>query len=258
MTMLREQFIERLIREFFLKTGSGFVLKGGGAIQALFGAQRLTKDVDLDFTNPKRTAESLHNSVNRAISTAARGLPISDLQISNPRKGERSPRWKINFQDKYGRPIHVEVEVSRDPGRAVPGAVVQKPFVPEATRGIARFWVDIYDQPALIATKFAALLGREVPRDVYDLDLLIAGPTPPSAQQVRWAINHADVRQDDAEQILQRRLSALTWNRFRTELRDALPLHIAERIDAEEWASMKHRVGSYIEKLLHDDSGARP
>lgn len=51
MASLREQFIERLVREFFLKRGSGFVLKGGGAIQALYGAQRLTKDVDLDFTN---------------------------------------------------------------------------------------------------------------------------------------------------------------------------------------------------------------
>ena len=28
MTTLREQYIERLIREFFLKKGSGFVLKG--------------------------------------------------------------------------------------------------------------------------------------------------------------------------------------------------------------------------------------
>ena len=52
MANLREQFIERLVREFFLKRGSGFVLKGGGAIQALYGAQRLTKDVDLDFTIP--------------------------------------------------------------------------------------------------------------------------------------------------------------------------------------------------------------
>lgn len=253
MASLREQFIERLIREFFLRKGSGLVLKGGGAIQALFGAQRLTKDVDLDFTNPKRTAESLHNTVNRAITGAARGLPVRNLKVSTPRKGERSPRWKINFQDQDGQPFHVEVEVSRDPKRAAPGTVTQKPFIPESLKGIARFWVDIYDEPTLIATKLAALLGREVPRDVYDLDLLIAGSRPPSTEQVNWAIERANVPRRDVAKILQDRLDALTWNRFQAELQDALPDHIANRIDAAEWRSMKRRVGNYAKERFSDD-----
>jgi predicted nucleotidyltransferase component of viral defense system len=255
MDTLREQFIERLIREIFLKSGSGFVLKGGGAIQALFGAQRVTKDVDLDFTNPKRTAISLHNSVRRAIAGAARGLPVRDLNVSTPGKGEHSPRWKINFQDAAGRPFHVEIEVSRDARRAPPGVAVQKPFMPEYAKGIARFWVDIYDQPTLIATKLAALLGREVPRDVYDLDLLIAGSTPPSPEQVRWAIERADFSGSDVTEILRDRLDALSWNRFQTDLSDALPDYVADRIDAAEWASMRQRVGTYVEKLLDDVYG---
>lgn len=250
MATLREQFIERLIRAIFLKKGSGFVLKGGGALQALFGAQRLTKDVDLDFTNPKRTADSLHNSVKRAIAGAARGLPLRDLEVSAPRKGERSPRWKINFRDTSGRSFHVEVEVSRDPGRAVPGAVVQKPFFPETAKGIARFWVDVYDEPALITTKFAALLGREVPRDVYDLDLLIAASPRPTVEQVRWALRRARLDVDAASRTLSDRLDALTWNRFQTELLDALPVNTAARIDAAEWQAMKDRVGAYAAELL--------
>ena len=107
MSGLREQFVERLIREFFLKRGSGFVLKGGGAIQALFGAQRLTKDIDLDFTNPKRTADSLHNTVRRAIDAAARGLPLTELTVSKPGKNERSTRWKANFKDDQRQSVHL-------------------------------------------------------------------------------------------------------------------------------------------------------
>ncbi len=257
MPNLREQFIERLIREFFLKRGSGFVLKGGGAIQALYGVQRLTKDVDLDFTNPKRTADSLHNSVMRAIRGAAGGLPLQNLEVSAPRKGERSPRWKINFQDTQGKAFHVEVEVSRDPDRAAPGAVVQHVFVPEAVEGITRFWVDIYEQPALIATKLAALFGRDVPRDVYDLDLLTAGSESPSPEQVDWALERAGVNRKDALIILADRMDALSWERFRSELLDALPDHIAERLDAGEWTSMKERVANYVETLL-GGGGARP
>lgn len=256
MASLREQFIERLVREFFLKRGSGFVLKGGAAIQALYGAQRLTKDVDLNFTNPKRTADSLHNSVTRAIQGAARGLPLQNLQVSAPRKGERSPRWKINFQDAHGHSFHVEVEVSRDPGRAAPGAIVQQAFVPEAARGITRFWVDVYEQPALIASKLAALLGREVPRDVYDLDLLMAGSEPPSPEQIAWVLEHAGLSREAAVEIVRGRMDALSWDRFRTELLDALPDHIAERIDAEEWTSMKRRVADYAKTQLGGEDGA--
>lgn len=258
MASLREQFIERLIREFFLKKGSGFVLKGGGAVRALFGEQRLTKDVDLDFTNPKRTTDSLHNTVNRAITGAARGLPVRDLKVSAPRKAERSPRWKINFQNHRGQSFHVEIEVSRDPERVAPGAVVQKPFIPESAKGIARFWVDIYDEPTLIATKLAALLGREVPRDVYDLDLLIAASPRPSLEQVRWAIERANVEHQNAAQHLRDQLKTLTWDRFQAELRDALPEHIAERIDAAEWEAMKQRVGAHAEQLLGEVNRARP
>lgn len=179
MSTLREQFIERLIREIFLRKGSGFVLKGGAAMRSLLGDRRLTKDVDLDFTNPKRSAASLHNTLRRAIAAAARGLPLDDLTISTPGKDELSPRWKVN----------------------------------------------------------------------YDLDLLLPA-TAPSAEQIRWAIERAALEKQDAVEVLGARLDALTWQRFQTDLRDALPEHIAERIDEAEWSSMKGRVREGVQCLL--------
>ena len=256
MSQLREQFIERLVREFFLKKGSGFVLKGGGAVRALFGTQRLTKDVDLDFTNPKRTAESLHKTVNRAIEAAARGLPVRDMQISTPSKSERTSRWNVNFRDQDGAPFHVEIEISRDPGRAPPGGIKQQPFAPEAAKGIARFWVDIYEPSTLIATKLAALLGRGTPRDLYDLDLLMAASPPPAPEQIQWAINRADLKGAEPLSVLEHRLSALTWNRYTSELRDALPPHIAERIDETEWRALIQRVGDYAKSQIRRQQGA--
>jgi predicted nucleotidyltransferase component of viral defense system len=255
MATLREQFIERLIREIFFKKGSGFVLKGGAAMRSLLGEQRLTKVVDLDFANPKRSTDSLHNTLRRAITAAARGLPLDDLTISAPGKGELSPRWKINFQDRQGMRFHVEVEVSRDARRAPPGAVVQQRFTPIATGIMSPFWVDIYDQPTLIATKVAALLGRGAARDVYDLDLLLPAVAP-SVEQVQWAIERASLGSQDPLEVLGARLDALTWQRFQTDLRDALPEHIAERVDEAEWSAMRSRVRDGVRRLL-ESAGAR-
>lgn len=252
MNSLREQFIERLTRELFARRNSGFVLKGGGAMRAMFGGQRLTKDVDLDFVNPKRTAESLHRTIQRAIAAAVRGLTgLRDMQVTEPGKAEASPRWKINLTDDRGLRYHVEIEVSRDPSRAPPGDVVQQAYTPEAARGIPRFWVDIYAGPALIATKLAALLGREVPRDVYDLDLLKHAAQAPDKTLIDWAVRRAGVSGDPVK-LLWARLDALNWERFRSELGDALPQEIAERIDEAEWTAMKLRVGEYAQTLLQN------
>ena len=251
MNDIREQFLERLTREFFHKKGEGFVLKGGAALRTLFGEQRLTKAIDLDFTNPKRTADSLHKTVHSAIQAAARGLPLRDMQISAPGKADSSPRWKINFADDAGQPCHVEVEVSRDARRAVPGRVKQVLYTPAAAKGIAKFWVDIYDEPALIATKISALLGREVPRDVYDLDLLIGSATPAS-ELVAWAVEHADLGSADPVATLWAHLDGLTWSRFESELHDTPPSFVAERVDETEWLAMKLRVGEYVQQLLKE------
>jgi predicted nucleotidyltransferase component of viral defense system len=250
MDNLREQFLERLTREIFHKQGGGFVLKGGGALRALFGEHRFTKDIDLDFVHPKRSAESLHHSIARAIQGAARGLPLRNLTVSEPGKAEVSPRWKVNFEDTDGRHQHVEIEVARDPARAVPGAVVQHPFTPRAAKGIARFWVDIYDEPALIAGKLAALLGRSMPRDVYDLDLLHHIDKEPSVEQLAWAVKRAKLEGTNPVAVLRAHLEGLTWPRFMSELRDALPPEVAERLDETEWTALKQRVREYAERQL--------
>lgn len=250
MSSRREQFLERLIQALFRKRAEGFVLKGGGALRVRFGNQRLTRDVDLDFTDPRRSADSLHNTMRRVIEAARRGLPISEFRYSEPGKAEASPRWKVNFRDDHGQPVHVEIEVSRDPLRAAPGKVVQRRFQPLAVSGGARFWVDLYDDATMITTKLAALLGRSAPRDVYDLDLLMDASEPPTAEQIEWALERAGVGERDSVEWLWAQLDDLSWQRFLAELRDALPEEIAERIDEEEWTAMKLRVGEYLQELL--------
>lgn len=245
----REQFLERFVRALFHAPHSGFVLKGGTALRALVGLERLTKDVDLDFTGARRSAEALFASVHRAIDAAARGLALEDLTVSSPGKAEQSPRFKVNFRGPDGQRHHVEIEVSRDAKRAPPGTVVQQAFVPEAAPGIARFWVDMYDPATLAATKLAALLGREVPRDVYDLDLLRDRAPHLDPALIHWAVSRVAAGEDLA-QLLWAHLDALSYARCEAELLPALLPRIAARLDETEWTAMKLKVGEYAERLL--------
>lgn len=245
----REQFLERFARALFHTPHSGFVLKGGTALRALFGPVRLTKDVDLDFTGVHRSAEALFGSVRRAIDTAARGLALTDLTVSSPGKAEMSPRFKVNFVASDGTRHHVEIEVSRDAKRAPPGTVVQQAFVPDAALGIARFWVDMYDPPTLVATKLAALLGREVPRDVYDIDLLRSRALKVDPKLIAWAVSRAGGPSEPAR-VLWAHLDALSYARCEAELLPALDPTVARRLDETEWTSMKLKVGEYAQTLL--------
>src|SRR5579859_3207935 len=217
----REHFLERFTRDLFRTPHSGFVLKGGTALRALFGPDRLTQDVDLDFTGAYRTANSLHASIRHAIDATVRALGLKDLTVSEPGKNEISPRWKINFAIPDGSRHHVEVEVSRDPSRAPPGHIVQKRFTPHAATGVAHFWVDMYDEPTLVATKLAALLGRETPRDVYDLDLLIDAADAVSPELIAWAVGRAHLQGEDPVKVLWAHLDALSYARFESELEGA-------------------------------------
>jgi hypothetical protein len=97
----------RFLKELFYGGKGGFVLKGGMAMMALFGPARLTRDVDLDFPEPrKRTADNLHNQVMRALKAALRGSACR-------MRGSQSP----------GRPR------SHRSGRSVGAPRTESPFI---------------------------------------------------------------------------------------------------------------------------------
>src|ERR1019366_4690360 len=120
----------RLLRELFRASKSGFVLKGGMAVAALYGTSRQTRDMDLDFPPlDERTAESLHKQVRRALDQALRGYVV-DVKIHSPGKGEISPKWKVSGRSIEGAPFNLKAAGSRGP--RPPG-----PVVPDTGAGLA-------------------------------------------------------------------------------------------------------------------------
>ena len=240
----------RFLRELFRAGRSGFALKGGMALAALYPSARLTQDIDLDFPPlGTRTAESLHNQVRKALEIALRGSAIKDVKIHEPGRAEVSPKWKVAGHAPDGAPFHLKIEVSRRP--PPPGRVRQVPLAGVASLGLGTFFVDLYDAPTLGAMKIAALLSpvRHAPRDVFDLDLLLPAhqPTPEGLQ---WALDHAGLTPEGASEMVKEKLAAMPWDLFATQVRPSLDPEVATRFDAEAWQAMRNRVATAVTELL--------
>ena len=242
---LLRRFQARFLRELFRSPGSGFVLKGGLALNALYGSSRLTMDIDLDFPpHGERTADSLHAQLRRAIQTALSGIGIRDARTSEPRKIEISPKWKLSGTAPDGSPFNVRIEVSRRP--PIPaGPVRQHALRSQLMSGLPVFYVDVYDEPTLAAMKLAATLSptRHAPRDVYDLDLLIAHGHRPDMTNLRTLLAARRMPDTDLAEVLRAKLDALQWSDFESQVLPSMEPPEAGRLNAREWEAMKQRVG---------------
>lgn len=237
-------FQARFLRELFRSPKSGFVLKGGLALNALYGSSRLTMDIDLDFPpHGKRTAESLHSQIERAIRGALIGLKVGQIEISIPGKAEVSPKWKVSGIAPDGSPFHVRVEVSRR--SPVPaGPTKQHALRSELAPGLPVFYVDVYDEPTLVAMKLAALvsLNRHALRDVFDLNLLIAGGHRPRIERLKDLLTKSQIDESGFADLVQSKLDSMSWDEFSTQVLSAIAPNEAARLVPEEWEAMKDRV----------------
>jgi Nucleotidyl transferase AbiEii toxin, Type IV TA system len=141
--------------------------------------------------------------------------------------------------------VHLTVEVSRR--RAPDLSHVIKVPVQIADRTLPRVYVSVYDEQALTDNKLAALLDerRTAPRDIYDLELLLARGVCPSAQ---------GVQQVGGEVTLVARVSAkldlMGWSLFRDQVLPALPREIQAHIDEEEYLATKIRLLDSLQSCL--------
>jgi len=247
-------FQARFLRELFRAPRSGFVLKGGLALNALYGSSRLTMDIDLDFPpQNERTAESLHGQIMRAIRAALTGLRIHDSRISEPRKAEVSPKWKVSGTTPDGAPFNVQVEVSRRPPVPV-GGTRQHPVRNELAPGLPVFYVDLYDEATLAAMKLAALLSpnRHAARDIFDLDMLFANGHRPDRDAFRTLMTSRTPPAGEPADEASRKIAAFTWQDYVAQVQPALEADEAARIDADEWMAMKDRVADIAREWLRE------
>ena len=116
-----------------------------------------------------------------------------------------------------------------------------------ADRTLPRVYVSVYDEQALADNKLAALIDdrRTAPRDVYDLELLLARGVVPSAGAVENLGGRATLMQRVAD-----KLDLMSWSLFRDEVLPTLPSEIHPHMDEEEYLAMKRRLLETLEQCL--------
>lgn len=246
LTEIRDQFQQRLLTCLYRGSETtGLVLKGGGAMRVLTESARFTKDLDFDH-DPRRSLGGLQKSVRAAIERAARGSNLTGVRITEPKQTETVARWKIAGHTVSGEELRLTIEVSR---RRQPDIEhVQKLPVQLADRTLPRVYVNVYDEPALVDNKLAALLDekRTAPRDIYDLDLLLARGNCPSAAALSRLAN---VRGAVLERITEK-LDLMPWELFRDEVLPTLPDEIRANMDEDEYLATKLRLIEALRRCI--------
>jgi len=104
----------------------------------------------------------------------------------------------------------------------------------------------------LTDNKLAALIDerRTAPRDIYDLELLLARGICPSAQAIERAGGYATLLPRVSE-----KLDLMGWALFRDQVLPALPREIQANIDEEEYLATKIRLLESLEQCLSEHPG---
>lgn len=234
---IRDAFQQRLLTCLYRGSEStSLVLKGGAAMRVLTASGRYTQDLDFDH-DPRRSLASLQKTLRSAIARALKGSGLTEARVSEPKQTDTVARWKISGRTSVGEALNLTVEVSR---RGAPdlGHVVKIP-VEISDRTLPRVYVSVYDEQALTDSKLAALLDarRTAPRDIYDLEVLLArGACPSSA-----AIESLGDRAALIGRVGQK-LDVMGWALFRDQVLPALPREIQAHIDEDEYLAMKVRL----------------
>src|SRR5665213_748109 len=250
LSQARDTFQLRLLT--FLYRGSpssSLVLKGGAAMRVLTESARFTQDLDFDH-DPHRSLASLQNTVRTAIDRAIHGSGLIDTSLSESKQTDTVARWNIFGRTRTGEDLHLAVEVSRRQ-TPDPNHVLKIP-VQIADKTLPRVYVCVYDEQALADNKLAALIDdrRTAPRDIYDLELLLARGVVPSAAAVENMGGRATLMKGVAD-----KLDLMSWALFRDEVLPTLPVDMQTHMDEEEYLAMKVRLLEALERCLAKNAG---
>ena len=218
-------------------------------MRVLTESARFTQDLDFDH-DPRCSLAVLQKTVRTAIDRAIQGSGLVGTSISESKQTDTVARWKISGRTSTGENLHLTIEVSRR--RAPDPSHVLKIPVQIADRTLPRVYASVYDEQALADNKLAALLDdrRTAPRDIYDLELLLARGVVPSVAAVENLGGRATLMQRVAD-----KLDLMSWVLFRDEVLPTLPEGIHEHIDEDEYLAMKVRLLETLERRLAKTAG---
>lgn len=220
-----------LLRSISHEAGDRLLVKGGMAMRAAFGSMRLTKDIDFDRVDSMSTT-SVKGSVRAAMKAAASKAGLRDVAIDVTKDTETTTRVRLAGRTHTGEDLRFETEIS---GRSQPPQGIRQvvQIVPPTAYAIAPFSVHTYTLDAITVQKISAVLAdmRNVPRDIYDLQDLIARGADPVALLRSLPSNKLDTLRKDTLS----KLSLITWDMAVTHLLPYIPKGEREMLSEDVW-----------------------
>ncbi|MCA3268135.1 MAG: nucleotidyl transferase AbiEii/AbiGii toxin family protein, partial [Azospirillum sp.] len=203
---------------------------------------------DLDFSaDPNHPSiESLKKRIRSAISSfKAQSPEYAAFTVTEPKMTDTTMRWKINGKIG-GEDVSFKIEISRR--AALPGNHIErKVWSPDFAPGVV-VAVDIYDGPAMIASKIAALVSdaRNAPRDVYDIWIM---------GRMRFELT-SDLRENllsvepDIVRKAWQKIDGMTYSQAKTELLPYLSENMRTKFDEGMWDSIRLQATENVERWI--------
>jgi predicted nucleotidyltransferase component of viral defense system len=231
-----------LLREVVGQYGQRLVLKDGMAMRAVFGSLRLTKDIDFD-RQPSLSMDSLKSGLPKILVRAAANAGIK--QPDATKLTQTTARARLVGRAPTGEQVRFEVEIS---GRhEIPADWRRRETIaPPGSYGMAPFIVESYSSDALAAMKIAAAMSeaRNAPRDIYDLqDLVAAQANPVPILAARSALQALEEIKSHALA----KLELINYDLAREELLPYLPTDVRDQLTQDRWIEHTLTVGTAIE-----------
>jgi hypothetical protein len=236
----------RMLSSIFAKMAKNEIaLKGGMAMRVHAGDSRNTRDLDFSADPVHPSVDALKKRVRSAISNfKAQSPAYAGFTVTEPKMTDTTMRWKVNGKIA-GEDVSFKIEISRR--TALPSEHIErKVWKPDFAPGVVA--VDIYDGPAMIASKVAALIAdaRNAPRDVYDI----------------WVMGQMqfELTQDLRERLLSvepdivrkawQKIDGMTYFQARTELLPYLSENMRSGFDEGMWDSIRLQATENIERWM--------
>lgn len=236
------------LREIQREAGGRLILKGGMAMRAVVGSMRLTCDIDFD-RDPKMAQMSTKGRLVSSLKAAATASGIKAVAAEITKDTLTTVRARLTGRTAgSNKELRFEVEVSGRQAQLKREYIHLVDVAPPGAYRMAPFAVASYNVHMLAAMKIAAAMSdtRNVPRDVYDLHLLIAAGADP----VELLSGQESVRLEAVRSNVLEKLSLITFDMAKIELLPYLPASSREALDEDAWLSYTLEASEMIEQWV--------
>ena len=222
-----------------------YVVKGGANLRLFFNSRRRSQDIDLDFAGSAfwRLEERVDAVLaSRAFLDLLRTGGVALTDLSKPKQTATTRRWKFAVRGSGG-PLNSKIEFSARRGRDPEVAFDLARADVGRAAGLRAVRANHYLAPAAVRQKIRVLAERKQtePRDVFDLDLLVA--------QHPRAVGRGDVTPALAARAAAAAFD-IPFDAYRALVVDFLEDEFVRIYDRREvWDEMVVRVAGFLESL---------